>query len=374
MDLLKEKLKQLAKSIAELDKSAEESMNVNKAYVEPNSNYSLKDLAVGSKLYPSTVRTMIDLIVDQSAFLKKVKRIPVNAMMHEINIDNVNGKIVQVEEGVDPSSSDMASKNNAGYVVYLQSMQFFSQITFEQILSMSQIPNYEEDTRRELYIEFSNQLFRLAMFGTRLSSPDQTIKSGYLWNGTSYEGKPYTSVGGWLEFLRKGYSYNLNGVEKQVTTGGTVLTYQDGAFLNILDVLSKLNKSFPDKYRDPSVKILMSYEDYHDYKELVANNNASTDKLEMGNVTHYMGMEVMPLPMLVGYKTEVKNSSTGSEVSYYPGMIMMGRPQDFIIVEGINNATYADQLFPMKRVYQSVINIAMGFGAIPQRIAIAKKA
>jgi len=347
--------------------------DVNKSYTEPKDNYTLTNQNIGGVLPEDDARLFFTTIVKQSDFLNRIRKVQTNALVKDIDINNLTGKLVQVPEGTDPASGDFASTNNMGFKVYLQSVQFFYQLTFEELASYAKDPMYKQEKMADMSNEFANQLTDLALTGCDTSTSNLDIKA-YSWiSGTTFRSQPYIGLQGILEHIDNGYTYTESGSTKTASVGGRVSTYDtDNSKFKTIDVVIKeLIKAYPKKYKDNSVKIFLSDNDFLDLQVLLAEagvgNNNNLVRVENLDIYKYLGYELVPIRQLAS----IADTVTVATVPYYPGAVLMGREKDMMMIQNITTASYGETLDVMQRCYKHVTDVKVGFCAVPQRMAIA---
>ncbi len=344
---------------------------VEKSYTAPASNYTITNQNIGGVLPPDVARLFFTTVVSQNEFLKGIRKVETNAMLKQIDVNNMSGSLVQVPEGTDPSSGDFAVAGNEGFNAYLQSVQFFYKITFEEMATYAQNPNYKSERLADMMTEFSNQLTELALTGSA-SGANLDIKA-YSWiTGTTFRGAPYIGLQGILEFIDNGYSItkrSSDGSAKTISVGGRVSTYDTTAskFKSVSATIKELIKAYPRKYRGTDVVIFLSDNDLLDLQIEMAESTTELVYQKELNIYKYLGYTLVPIRQLASINEVV----TVSNVDYYPGMILMGRMKDMIMIQNTVNMTYGEQLDVLKRQYAYVNDAKIAFCAIPQRFAIA---
>ena len=221
--------------------------------------------------------------------------------------------------------------------------------------------------------EFANQLTDLALTGVSTSSSNLDIKS-YSWiSGTTFRGQPYIGLQGILEHIDNGYTYLESGSTKTASVGGRVPTYDTGGsrFKTIDVVIKELIKAFPRKYKTADVKIFLSDNDFLDLQVLLAEagvgNNNNLVRVENLDIYKYLGYELVPVRQFAS----IADTVTVSAVPYYPGLVLMGREKDMMMIQNVTTATFGEEVKVLDRCYNHVTDVKVGFCTIPQRMAIA---
>jgi len=351
------------------------------AYVPPTTNYNILDQNFGRGLNIDEGNTFVDLVVGQSELLNMVNIDRVSTLKSTVNVYEGDGMLVQVNEGEDPfaASGNMASYGNIGYDVVLESMQFLYRIPKSVLHSMKNAVDWRNDVNSRMSRLFSNMLIKQAMFGSPGSGADADIQYGYNYTGTALMGRPRNGVRGWLDYLKKGYTYSKGGNSYTATVGGVATTISSGngssvVFKSITDIVEDLVKVYPAEHDGEDVVIMMSKADFLDFMFSVAKKDASTMKYETGRVYSVAGYNIMILPFLHHVrKTITAKPAGGSETTYYPGMVLMGRPKDLIIKMNTAGINFDSEYYAKLRTYDSIYDVPLAFPVIPQRFAIAHK-
>jgi len=366
----------VTKAIKEiLGLSNQKTDDVQKDYTTPAADRNILDQNATRQLDIDAGNTMVDLVVNQSSFLNEVFIDRISTMRSVVNVYDGNGMLVQAEEGVDPftTAGNLANFNNIGYDVNLEPMLFLYRINRTHLQAIENSANWMVDTNRRMGNVFSNLLLKQALFGTPASSGDTDIEYGYNYTGTALMGRPRIGVRGWLDYLKKGYTYKApgTGADTIALPGGFVETWDatKSEFKPINTVLEDLTKAYPAEHDGEDVVFMMSRADFLDFMYYVAGNDASTAKYESGKVYSIAGYKIMILPFLHNYKKTVTVSST----NYYPGMILMGRPKDLIIKINNTYIDYSREYSSKLRTLDSIYNVSLAFPVIVQRFAVAYK-
>jgi len=348
---------------------------VQKSYVVPSSNADLLNQAYGRGLDLDEGNAVVDLIVNQSAMLQEVFVDPVSTLRSSINVWDGDGGLSQAEEGHDPFATvgNIATSYNKGYDVTLEPVQFLHRINKTTLLGLMNSEGWENEVSARMFRLYSNLLLKLALFGSPASGGDPDIEKGYNYVGNNAMSRPRIGVRGWLDTLKKGYTYKkeVNGSTTTVTAtvGAVVNTYDTSAskFKSIQAVLEEMVRAYPAEHDGEDVVIMLSKADFLDFAFYVAGKDASTSKYESGQVYAIGGYKLMIIPFL----QSISKTVTVSAVEYYPGMVLMGRTKDLVLKINNKFIDMNSDYYPKLRTRDTIYDIPVAFGAIIQRFVIA---
>lgn len=372
----------VTKAIAEvLGLSKQKTDGVQKTYTAPAADYNILDQSATRQLDIDAGNTVVDLVINQSGFMNEVFVDRISTMRSTVDVYDGNGMLVQAAEGEDPfnTAGNLANFHNIGYDVNLEPMLFLYRINRTQLQAIESSANWVVDTNKRMGNVFSNLLLKQALFGTPSSGGDVDLNYGYNHTGTALMGRPRIGVRGWLDYLKKGYTYNLPGTDTPATAlpGGFVETWDStkSEYKPINTVLEELTKAYPAEHDGEDVVFMMSRADFLDFMYYVAGNDASTAKYESGKVYSIAGYKIMILPFLHNYKKTVTATPTdGSPTNYYPGMVLMGRTKDLIIKINNKDIDYSREYSSKLRTLDSIYNVSLAFPVVVQRFAVAYRA
>ncbi len=354
--------------MAEISKSVDP---VEKSYTKPSANHAILNQQFGRGLDIDEGQAFADLVVNQSGFLQEVFVDNVDTLKSTINIYEGNGALSQTPNGTDPfaTSGNLASFYNLGYDVNLETMQFLYRIIKEQLLAIMKKEGWSQSVNERMFKVFSNELLKLALFGVPASGADDDISKGYNYVGNTPMGAPRIGVRGWLDTIKKGYTYVKDGATLTAAAGGVVNTYDTSTskYKAIDVILTEMAKAYPSEFADPDVKIFCSSSDFIEYKAILASKNATVDRFEAGDINGVLGTKLVPVPFLKSTSTEV----TVSGDPYYPGIVLMGRAKDLVIKQNIAGISMDSIYDPKLRTYDTIYDVPLAFGAIIQRFVIA---
>lgn len=364
-------MKNNVSAFEEMVKSLNVAENVGKSYTPPLSNNDILNQKFGRGLDIDEGTTMVDLVVDQSHFLQSVYVDRVTTMKSTVNVYDGNGALTQTPNGDDPfaTAGNLASFRNLGYDVSLETTQFLYRIFKEQLLAIQKEAEWETRVNEQMGKVFANLLVKQAMFGVPSTGGDTDIEHGYNYVGTVAMGAPRIGLRGWLDLLKRGYTYKQDGATKTATVGAVVNTYDTvkSEFKAINTILEEIVKSYPAEFDGEDVCIMLSRADFIDFAFYVAGRDASTAKYETGKVYEIGGYRLMIVPFLQPASKVVTIS--GSD--YYPGFVMMGREKDLIIKMNVAGLDIDSTYYPKLRTLDTIYDIPIAFGAIIQRFCIA---
>ncbi len=343
---------------------------VQKSYVVPSSNADLLNQAYGRGLDLDEGNAVVDLIVNQSAMLQQVFVDPVSTLRSSINVWDGDGGLSQTEEGVDPfASATIGSSYNKGYDVTLEPVQFLHRINKTTLLGLMNSEGWEDEVSARMFRLYSNLMLKLALFGSPASGGDADIEKGYNYVGNTAMGRPRIGVRGWLDTLKKGYTYKKDGSTVTATVGAVVNTYDTSAskFKSIQAVLEEMVRAYPAEHDGEDIVIMLSKADFLDFAFYVAGKDASTSKYESGQVYAIGGYKLMIIPFL----QSISKTVTVSAVEYYPGMVLMGRVKDLVLKINNKFIDMNSDYYPKLRTRDTIYDIPVAFGAIIQRFVIA---
>jgi hypothetical protein len=139
-------------------------------------------MSVGGALRPEAASRLIDLIVDQSGFLRGVTIERMQKLKKDINVmDILNRILVRVPEGTEPSDNQKSGVQQKGKTLDALNMQMFQTILFSTIEDNKGNPAYEDTLVQMFARKFANEAEDLAMNGTAETGADfLTLNKGYI--------------------------------------------------------------------------------------------------------------------------------------------------------------------------------------------------
>ena len=245
---------------------------------------SATDFSLRGTLTPEQSHTLIDAIVDSSAFLQKVQNVKTKSLQKDLTaIDLANNILVQVAEGAKPTDAQKQKAALLGCTLNLKPAQLFAFIGDSALEDNAHNPRFESETFNAFAKSFGNNLTNLGFVGTT------DVYAG----ATGFA----TLNKGWIEIAK--------------TDAGTIKgTYDPDD--KIIDRLTALAESLdPDAVADAS--ILISPADYQLYNRELSALNAPTYLIE-NNAPRILGipLEVNKfMPAGVYVATPLKNLVLG---------------------------------------------------------------
>ena len=344
-----------------------------KSYTPPASNYEILNQRHGRLLIDEGAG-YLDLVVDQSMFLKMVDFRKVMGDKASIPINDLEAHATQVEDGVDPfdTAGNLSTYKEIGYDLTLETVKLCHRVKEEQIRAMMRVAGWTQTLSTQIAKASANEMLKIALCSTP-SSGDNDLKAGYNYNfvTSAYKASPYIGMKGWLFWLKHGYTYDKDGSSVPVSPAHVVDTYVDGAFLSIIEILDALLLDFPTEYLvAEELRYFMSYQDKIKYRQerrkLYEFGQTNT---ETGDAEHHMGIKIETISFLKSYNSKV----TISAVDYYPGMIWLGYIKDLKIRANMEMVEERFRYDTMKCVLDTMYITQFNFGTIPQRTAVAYK-
>lgn len=221
------------------------------------------DLAIGGTLTPTQSSKFIDLVVDESPFLKKVHTERMVQLKQELNVlDFAKGSLVRKAEGSEPSDADKKTPQNKGKILSTDPVQLFVDISRQTLLNNKNNPNFQTEMTKILARRFGSDLVYLGFVGVGIDgSSFANLKKGWLYyaeNNTDTIKETYTT-----------------------STGDTQIKR-----LNMLVGL------IPEDVDDKTA-IFMNPVDYRSYLMELGNDTASANVLIEGKVKRFLGFDVI---------------------------------------------------------------------------------
>lgn len=216
-------------------------------------------VSVGGALKPANALAFINLVVDQSAFLKTIYTKRMAKINADVNaLDLADGQLVRVAEGTEPSA--FSSPTNKGKTLYGLPVQLFSSLAFSALEDNQDDPNFQSSFEAMIATQVSNDLQYLGFQGT-----DDT--------GVSF----LTLNKGWIT------KAEASATTRKVNT--------HGATAPALTHLNNMLAAMTAKYKSPGCAFIVSPNDYEKYVLLIADESSTTGTalLLSGKVPSYMG-------------------------------------------------------------------------------------
>jgi hypothetical protein len=245
-------------------------------------NMGAADFTLSGNLTPEASHTLIDAIVDSSAFLKKVETVKTNSLQRDLTaIDLANNILVQLAEGTRPTEAQRQKATAIGATLSLKPAQLFGFIGRSALEDNQHNPRFEEQTFNAFAKSFGNNLTNLGFVGTT----------------DVYDASFTTLNKGWVEIAKT----DANTVKGTYVASDTVT-----------ERLTALAESInPDALADSA--ILISPADYQAYNKELSALNAPSYLIE-GNAPRILGapLEVNKfMPQGVYIATPLKNLVLG---------------------------------------------------------------
>ncbi|MDR2152772.1 MAG: phage major capsid protein, P2 family [Helicobacteraceae bacterium] len=247
-------------------------------------NMSAADFGLRGTLTPEQSHTLIDAIVDSSAFLQKVQTVKTRSLQKDLTaIDLANNILIQLAEGTRPTDTQRQKASVIGCTLNLKPAQLFGFIGNSALEDNAHNPRFQSDTFNAFAKSFANNLTNLGFVGT---TDTYNAATGFT-----------TLNEGWVSIAK--------------THASTIKGTYDPAD-NIIDRLTALAESLdPDAVADAS--ILLSPADYQLYNRELSALNAPTYLIE-NNAPRILGipLEVNKfMPTGVYLATPLKNLVLG---------------------------------------------------------------
>ncbi len=277
---------------------------------------SPEDLAVSGVLKPQKATRLIDLIVDNSAFLKKVSVERMRRLKKEIDVYDIANKVlVRVAEGSEPTDSQKTGISNIGKTLDALSVQLFADVKKSTILDNQDNPTFIRDLDNKFAKKFANELTLLGFTGI----------------GT--DGSDFDHLNeGWIHLAE-------NSANTKKITWDNDST--DGSTDNYVTRLEKLLSVVDDDVLD-SVTILMSPRDYEGYVKEISTDNKAINVLLNGDAKSFLGHPILP-------------------VRYFPSGKYMATPLENLVF-GICGQIQRDRQYnARKRVVEYTFDIAVDY-------------
>lgn len=231
------------------------------------------DLSVGGVLEPEIANRFIDLVIDQSAFLKRISIKRTGKIEGAFKLlDIADEVLVRVPEGTDPSNSQLTEPQRQDVYFANKAVQLFFQLLFATIDDNQSNPNFETDLESMFARKFSNDLTRLGFVGV----------------ADDYAGSVFNRLNkGWLQIAK-----DLSPLAQRVNTSG--LTTVKG-------MLDDTLKAMPDKHKvEGQTTFLMNRTDWEDFCDELGASAASVmaQILLDGKLPQYKGYPLLPMSQM----------------------------------------------------------------------------
>lgn len=139
-------------------------------------------LTVGGSLKPQAANKFIDMVIDQSGFLKQVTIERMSKLKKDISVlDIANRILVRVAEGTEPADNQKAGLTQKGKTLSALYCQLFDTVLFSALEDNKDNPGYEDQLAAMFSRKFANEVTDLALNGTdETGAGFLTLNKGYV--------------------------------------------------------------------------------------------------------------------------------------------------------------------------------------------------
>jgi hypothetical protein len=294
-------------------------------------------LSVNQTLHPDVALKLIDLVVEQSDFLKKIRLEKCRKLKTPLPIINMSGKsLTRVAEGTEATEDNatFAKSSNEGKTLDLANVDLFYDLLFSVIDN-----NHDEKTlipmiEKQIAKVFANDLLDLGTNGV-----SDTYNRTY--NATTNPVPMYTLAKGWSKLLKESTRTN-----KVNSTGDA----------NLLVTMEKTLNAHPNDYKTPQCKYIMSPSNLEKYNVLMGANDSSAGIYLQGNAKTYLG-----------YGIEVNPYMTDDELWF-------GDPEDLVMAIGTDDTQKSMESKPRKKCIEYTYTLPVDYAIARDRaLTIAHK-
>jgi len=224
-------------------------------------------LTVGGALKPEAANTFIDMVVEQSAFLKLVTVERMAKIKKDLNVlDIANRILVRVAQGQTPTAEQLVGFQNKGKTLEALSMQLFATVLFQALEDNQDNPGYENSLAQMYTKKFANELEDLAF------------------NGTSSGGANFIALNtGYVQLAK----------DASTTKKVEVDTFLDAPVPNLQKVVAAQD----NRYKANSVFVL-SASDYEGLVIKLSEHAGGIAYLIQGSIPSYMGYRIVTSPFV----------------------------------------------------------------------------
>lgn len=230
-------------------------------------NISAEDVSVGGVLRPEAAQKFIDLVIEQSGFLKQITVERTKKLKKDINVlDIANRVLVRVAEGSEPTDAQKAGVINKGHTLSCLPVQLFETVLFSTIADNQDNPQFEDQLVGMFARKLANELEDLAFNGTAETGESfLTLNKGFVQLAKDSSSTHKVDVG----TLSSGYVNALK----------AVLAAQDTRFAS------------------QSV-LIMSPSDYDGYVLEIGNKPSGVAYIVQGDVPQFLGKRIITSPYM----------------------------------------------------------------------------
>lgn len=230
-------------------------------------NISATDVSVGGVLRPEAANKFIDLVIEQSNFLKMITVERTRKIKKDINVlDIANRVLVRVPEGSEPTDAQKAGIINKGKTLSCLPVQLFETVLFSTIDDNQDNPNFEDGLVSMFAKKFANELEDLAF------------------NGIGEDGSNFLNLNKGFVALAKEYT-NTKKVDVGTLSSGYV-----NALKAVLDAQE-------NKFYAKSV-LIMSEKDHRGLVLELGNKPSGVGYLVQGGIPSFLGKPIITNPYM----------------------------------------------------------------------------
>jgi hypothetical protein len=231
------------------------------------------DLSVGGVLEQEIAQRFIDLVVDESEFLKRISIKRVGKIEGAFKLlDIADEVLVRVAQGNDPADEQRTEPSRQDVSFVNKSAQLFFQLLFDTIDDNQKNPNFETELEGMFARKFSNDLTRLGFVGV----------------ADDYAGSAFARLNkGWLQVAKDGAP-----LAQRVNTSGAT---------TVKEMLDDTLKAMPDKYKRAGLTtFIVNRTDWEDFCDELGASAASVmaQILLDGKLPQYKGYPLLPMSQM----------------------------------------------------------------------------
>ena len=226
------------------------------------------DFTLAGELTPRQSRKLLDMVVQQSDFLQRITRHPMDDLKVEVPaIDVLDRSLKRIPEGTEPSSSDWVGVTYKGRILHAEEVNLPFAVVYSTLIVWKKSgEDVEKKVANAMAKRFANDLLDLGFNGDSASS-DNFLKLNDSWTKIA---------------KTDGDTHKINFTSESLTKWS--------------QRLEAVVSALPEKYHGKAVLVMRTGDYRALVKEIAGDNAGAYQILLSGKVKEFLGYEIVPVP------------------------------------------------------------------------------